>query len=154
VAYEELLRSVRSVLFHYFARRSSNSASADDLVQETLLALHRVRHTYLPDRSFRTWLFAIARNKAIDNVRAGRARVALADDQDLDCVAGSNGVTSPSAVHAAFASFSLKQRLVLLCHKVRGHSVKETAEQLGITASDVKVNVHRAQRLLKDELDV
>src|SRR6185437_4716776 len=72
-AYERLLAD-SIALIRAAARRSGVASDhVDDVVQETLLTVHRVRHTFAPARSYDTWLAAIAQRRAIDASRR-RAR--------------------------------------------------------------------------------
>ena len=68
-AYRRLLGEVSEWLVRYFQRRLPQG-DVDDAVQETLLAIHRRRHTYDPQYPFGSWLAAIARNKWIDQLRS------------------------------------------------------------------------------------
>lgn len=63
-AYRLLLDSVAADLRGFFRRRVRETQEVEDHVQETLLTLHRARHTYDPSRAFEPWLYAIARNRS------------------------------------------------------------------------------------------
>jgi RNA polymerase sigma-70 factor (ECF subfamily) len=69
-AYRELLDAVRPMVLGYVRRRLFSDQEAEDVTQETLLTVHRVRHTYEPDRPFEPWLFTIARSRLIDHLRS------------------------------------------------------------------------------------
>jgi RNA polymerase sigma-70 factor (ECF subfamily) len=67
-AYEAALRDIARIVRAY-ARGRLGETIADDVVQDTLLAVHRARHTYDPDRPFGPWLMAIAHSRVVDTAR-------------------------------------------------------------------------------------
>src|SRR5678815_103184 len=72
VAYSSLLVLLTSVCRQFARRRLGGVAWIDDVVQETLLALHRARQTYDPRRPFAPWFYAIASSRLIDVLRRER----------------------------------------------------------------------------------
>src|SRR5262245_57557210 len=68
-AYERLLREILPFLRALAARQHRRPDRIEDVVQEALLTVHRVRHTYDPTRPFAPWLAAIARRRSIDALR-------------------------------------------------------------------------------------
>jgi RNA polymerase sigma-70 factor, ECF subfamily len=90
VAYRSLLAKLTPRLRAYYKRRMAgvgrNAEEAEDLVQETLLAVHLKRHTFDPEALFTPWLHAIARYKLIDHLRGGRrsgSEAPIDDHQEL-----------------------------------------------------------------------
>jgi RNA polymerase sigma-70 factor (ECF subfamily) len=153
--YETLLREVSEVLKSYFARHNVESALCEDLTQETLLAIHRARHTYMPGRPFQAWMYAIARNKLVDALRAKKVSalgMASADESALEELEATPSIGGLGALRAALATLSSKQRNVIALLKFEGFSIKSVASQLGLSESDVKVTAHRAQKALRDAL--
>lgn len=69
VAYTAVLTAVTPIVRRVATSRWTGSDEADDVVQDVLLSLHQVRHTYDPDRPFLPWLMAIARNRLADTQR-------------------------------------------------------------------------------------
>ena len=125
----------------------------EDLVQETLLAVHNKRLTYDPGQPVMAWMYAIARYKLIDLLRARAGREALHDpiDEDLDEL----GSEAEPAAHEArrdlrvlLAQLPDKQRLPIEYVKIEGLSVEEAARRTGLSASAVKVGVHRGLKVL------
>jgi RNA polymerase sigma-70 factor (ECF subfamily) len=114
-AYNDLLSELSEVLRKYFMRQVQNDALAQDLVQETLTAVHRGRHSYIPGRPFGPRLFSIARNKLIDNRRSAKRRPQyLAQVEDLsDTLAAPSDLASPDQFIAAFNQLPEKQRSVM-----------------------------------------
>src|ERR1700722_13420027 len=83
VAYRGLLAALGTLLRRYFVRRlgSHDAASAEDLVQETLIAIHTRRATYNTTQPFTAWLYAVARYKLADHFRRRRVRTTVPLDE-------------------------------------------------------------------------
>ena len=124
----------------------------EDLVQETLLAIHNQRHTYDPAQPLTAWVHAIARYKLIDLLRRRAGGDALNDTLDDDLV-----IFAHADIEASDARRDLDTLLAQLpdnlrrpieCMKLEGLSVAETAQRTGMSASAVKVSVHRGLKAL------
>jgi len=156
--YRQLLQELSQVIQQFLCSRFGNHHHIEDCVQEALIAIHEARHTYDPQRPFRPWMFAIVRYKAIDFFRRRRTH-----ESSLDQFARDHGVLSQgqeqgeTGGHVAQASMlgmlPAQQREVLIQTKIIGFSIAETAENLGISQSAVKVRVHRAVRKLRQLLE-
>lgn len=148
-AHRALLVALLPVLRRYFARKVSNDADVDDLVQMTLIAVHERRDTYDPARPFSPWLFAVARYKMVDQFRRTRSHVGLddigeiADEHDFG-----EAVTARLDVEAQLATLTAKQAAAVRATRIEGLSVAEAAERDGISQSDVKISVHRGLKAL------
>jgi RNA polymerase sigma-70 factor (ECF subfamily) len=139
----------------YFRRRLvSFPDDVEDLVQETLLALHNQRHTYRPSERLTPWLFAIARYKLVDSLRlhAPRRAVEIAIDDDMDDMALFEGETAAAEarrdLRKLLDTLPDRHRLPILQVKVEGKSVAEAALHLGMSESAVKIGIHRGLKLL------
>lgn len=124
----------------------------EDLVQETLLAVHNQRHTYDAAQPLTAWIHAIARYKLVDLLRRRSGREMLNDPLDDDLA-----VFAVSATDAADARRDLgrlleqlpdRQRLPIMHMKLEGLSVAETARATGMSEAAVKVGVHRGLKAL------
>lgn len=124
----------------------------EDLVQETLLAVHNQRHTYDASQPLTAWIHAIARYKLVDLLRRRAGREALNDPLDDE-----PGIFARSDSEAADARRDLakllarlpdRQRLPILHMKLEGLSVVETARATGMSEAAVKVGVHRGLKAL------
>ena len=153
-AYAGFLRETASFLRPFFRRRmTQHPDDVEDLVQETLLAVHNKRLTYDPGQSVTTWMYAIARYKLVDLLRTRAGREALHDpiDEDLDEL-GSEAESAASEarrdLRVLLAQLPDKQRLPIEYVKIEGLSVEETARRTGLSASAVKVGVHRGLKVL------
>ncbi|WP_238481263.1 RNA polymerase sigma factor [Dyella telluris] len=157
-AYEQVLAAsvplIRSV-----ARRQGVSVDLlDDVVQETLLTVHRVRHTYDPSRSYDAWLAALAGRRAIDALRSHgrRGRREVHDDlaydmhPDIDdATAAAEREQEAQRLHEAIASLPPGQREAVEQLGLKEQSLAEASAQTGRQTGALKVNLHRAMKALR-----
>ncbi len=130
---------------------------ADDLLQETFLQLHRVRHTYQPPRPVKPWVYAIARNVFLMQRRAAarRGRHEVVADQELPEVPVApeiDALGDRDAVRAALARLDQARREPLVLHHIVGLSFKEVGAVLGISEGAAKVRAHRAIAELREAM--
>ena len=156
--YRQLLTELTDVIYNFLCSRFGHYHFTEDCVQETLIAIHQARHTYDQRRSFRPWLFAIVRNKAIDTLRKQRSRQKLSsqykgEQEILTQTSQQNEAESDIIRSRLLDSLSAEHRDVLVLTKIIGFSIAETSEKLGISESLVKVRVHRAIRKLRQEME-
>jgi RNA polymerase sigma-70 factor (ECF subfamily) len=143
-------------LFGYLLRRTRDRARAEDLLQQTMLHIHRARDQFIPGAQVVPWAFAITRRLLVDSVRRG-SREVLAEGTDP-----AEGVAvSPRAddlVHASelaaraeqvLAGLPAAQRMAFELMKVDGLTLAETAQVLGTTVAAVKLRAHRAYEALR-----
>jgi RNA polymerase sigma-70 factor (ECF subfamily) len=144
--YAEFLRSVADVV-RLMARRklsSAGSAEPEDVVQETLLAIHLKRHTWRPDTPLMPWIYAIARYKIIDVYRRRGRRAEIDIDDYADTLpAETRETVSAREVGKALAGLAEGQRSVVAAISVEGRTISETAEALGMKETAVRVALHR-----------
>lgn len=141
-AYQRLLTELSDWLSTYFRRRLP-AGEVDDAVQETLLAVHRRRHTYDPRLPFAPWLAAIAKRKWIDQLRGLSRRASDELPDDLATDDHESAVTSASVLAALLGELRPSQVQAITLVKLQGFSVEEASRQTGLSASAVKMNVHR-----------
>ena len=152
-AYHRFLKDLSAYLRAYFRKRLyQRPDEVEDLVQETLLAVHNQRHTYRPDQPLTAWLHAIARYKLIDLLRAHSAREALTDplDDELEVFAASDADAADARkdLGQLLATLPDRQRLPIVHVKLEGLSVVEAARITGMSESAIKVGVHRGLKAL------
>ena len=161
-SYEQLLRSVSPLVRALARRYCRGPVQSEDVVQDVLLTLHRVRHTWDPRRPFTPWLAAIAARRGIDRLRreARIGRFEVSDELALETFAQPEANTESGALRAAedvaplLAALPERQRSALEAVKLRGLSVVEAASELGQSVSALKVTVHRGiQKLRKQVAD-
>jgi RNA polymerase sigma-70 factor (ECF subfamily) len=130
----------------------------DDVVQETLITVHRVRHTYDPSRSYEAWLNAIASRRAIDALRSRGRRDSreLHDEFALDrhpdaddASAASERQQDAQRLRAAIDELPRGQREALEEMGLREHTLAEASEQTGRSTGSLKVNLHRGLKSLR-----
>lgn len=149
-AHHALLAALVPLLRAYFTRRlADGAADAEDLVQETLIAVHTRRATYDRDRRFTPWLFAIARHKLIDHARRTRT---LRPIEEVEAILACEGF-EPAAnarmdVERLLGTLPPKQARAIRGTRLDGLSTAEAAADGGIGESDVKVSVHRGVKAL------
>jgi RNA polymerase sigma-70 factor, ECF subfamily len=152
-AYRNVLgRLSRYLRGYYKARLATRSASdVEDLVQETLLAIHVRRHTYDPDQPFTPWVYAIARYKLIDYLRRTRGSAKNVPINDVkEIAAHDDHLVSESSLdlNQLLGRLTPKVRDAIRYVKLDGLSVAEAAARGGMSESAVKVNVHRGMKTL------
>jgi RNA polymerase sigma-70 factor (ECF subfamily) len=148
-AYRVLLEDLSTVLRRYFAKHISATDEIEDLVQETLLALHRGRHTYDPNRPFEPWLFAIARNAKTDFLRRMLARQSWEVMLDEQPTAVAGDAIPTSLLADALESLPESQKNAFRHLKLEGRSVREAAAIEGTSEGNLRVRAHRAYQSLK-----
>lgn len=152
-AYHLFLKALSSHLRAFLRRRLGGLPDdIEDLVQDTLLAVHSQRHTYRPEQPLTAWVQAIARYKLIDLFRSRAGREALHDplDDDLDVFAtcDTDAAEARRDVGKLLAQLPDHQRLPIMHTKLQGLSVAEAARATGMSESAVKVGVHRGLKAL------
>jgi RNA polymerase sigma-70 factor (ECF subfamily) len=161
-AYCRLLKAIVPVI-RGMARRKilQDEALLDDVVQDVLLTVHRVRHTYDPDRPFLPWLSAIVAARAIDALRArGRRQSWEVIDEEAvfaHADAAIPGADGALAVHQQLDELlsrlpDRQRRMVELVHLCE-MSLAEAAAASRTTLSAVKSVLHRAFATLRQNRD-
>lgn len=155
--YERLLRLVTPFIRNLTRRYCRDAQATEDLVQDVLLTVHRVRHTWDPRRPFSPWLAAIAARRSIDRMRRDSriARFEVNDDLAIETFASPSTNQEKDALHATeslgllLAVLSARQRRALEAVKLRGLSMSSAASELGETVAGLRVIVHRAIKTLR-----
>jgi RNA polymerase sigma factor (sigma-70 family) len=141
-AYRRLLTEITVWLSRYFQRRLP-STDVDDAVQETLLAVHRRRHTYDPRYPFAPWLAAIAKRKWVDQLRILERQPSEDLPDDIAVADHEAAVTSASVLSNLIEELRPAQSQVIKLVKLQGYSIEEASRETGQSISAVKVNIHR-----------
>ncbi|GAA0328181.1 sigma-70 family RNA polymerase sigma factor [Sphingomonas oligophenolica] len=145
-----LLRLLAPLLRGFYRRRANGCEDdIEDLVQETLIAVHTRRATYDRDRVFTAWLFAIARYKMIDHFRRSRRLQPIEDFEDVLIAEGFEDASGARMdIDDLLETLPDKQARMIRATRIEGLSVAEAAQADGIGESDVKVSVHRGLKSL------
>lgn len=162
-AYAELLKEAAAVLRRAIRGRRTTLTDEDveDLIQETLLALHNVRATYDTARPFMPWLLAIAHNRFVDGARRyfrrGAREVPIDEQKVTFAVSETNTIEEAfgefQALHRAIQDLPSGQREAIEMLKLREMSLKEASEASGTSIGALKVATHRAMNTLRKLLD-
>ena len=158
-AYRRLLEDVTPYLRSIAARHFRNSGDIEDTVQEVLLTVHAVRHTYDPARPFGPWLVAIANRRVVDGLRQqGRSRareVVLETGHETFAAPQANLAEAASdgrVLRDAVEQLPSGQRDAIRMLKLQEMSLKEAAAVSGTTVAALKVATHRALKSLRKAL--
>ena len=152
-AYHAFLKDLSAHLRAFLRKRlSALPDEVEDLVQESLLAVHNQRHTYDAGQPLTAWVHAIAKYKLFDLLRRRAGRDQLSDplDEHLDVLAAVDDTAGEARRDLAKLLLRLpeRQRLPIVHMKLQGLSVVETARVTGMSESAVKVGVHRGLKAL------
>jgi RNA polymerase sigma-70 factor (ECF subfamily) len=150
-AYRVLLDALQRQLAAFFRRRlSGNLGEVDDLVQESLIAIHTHRGTYDRSQPFTAWAYAIARHKLIDHFRRrGRATtIPLEGGGSLFVPDESASVESRLDIEKMLATLPAATQALIRDIKLKDLSNAEAAAARGMSETAVKVAVHRGLKKL------
>lgn len=147
-ALAELYELMRPQLKGFLQGLSWDATTAEDLVQETFLHLHRARHTYEPGRPVRPWLFGIARNVFLMHRRSSARRArheqpAAEELPELPIAPEAERLTERSALWRALERLGEGRREAVMLHHLLEMDFKQVGAVLGIAAGTAKVRAHR-----------
>ncbi len=154
-SYRQLLSALGKVIENYLRKRFGSLEFLEDMVQESLMAIHQARHTYIAGRPFSPWMFSIVRYKAIDMLRKRDGRQRLNNLLRTEQVEPGEKATGAEALlegEQLFEGLKAKSRQALILTKVIGLSIREAADKLGVSEVAMKVRVHRALQELRIQL--
>lgn len=152
-AYQAFLTEMSTHLRAYFRKRLARLPDeVEDLVQETLLAIHNKRHTYDAGQPLTAWAHAIAKYKLVDRLRRRASHELLTDpmDDEMDFFssADSEAAEARRDLGKLLDQLPDRQRLPIVHTKLEGLSVTEAAQLTGMSESAIKVGVHRGMKAL------
>lgn len=155
VAYRESLAKIAQRLRRFYSRRlQALPDEVEDLVQETLLALHMQRGTYDETLPVSSWVFAIARHKLVDLWRRRGRRDNFNDSlEDLtedQHPAALEELPSKRDLSVLLDQLPAAQKQAILLTKIEGLSMIEASERSGVSVAALKVQVHRGLKLLTE----
>jgi RNA polymerase sigma-70 factor (ECF subfamily) len=162
-AFAEVYDGLAPRLFGFLLRQTRDRAKAEDVVQQTMLQMHRARGRFLPGAEVTPWAFAIARRLLIDQHRRGGREVLAPTDDDVADVLVSLDAPADEVAMAKEVAARVKkelerlpenQRVAFELIKQEGLSVAEAAEVLGTTVAAVKLRAHRAYEALRSALSL
>lgn len=147
-AYAEFLRlgadAIRRVVRHRLV--AASAVAPEDVVQETLLAIHLKRHTWRSTEAILPWVMSIARYKMIDACRRQRVRITVPIEDFADSLAAPETAAEGAdtrQIERAVDSLSDGQRKVVRAIAIEGRTIRETAAALEMRETAVRVAFHR-----------
>jgi RNA polymerase sigma-70 factor (ECF subfamily) len=163
-AFEVLVSRHRTPVFSFLLRLTGDRGRAEDLCQEVLLRVVRASERWQERARFRTWLYAIARNLAVDEAR--RAVLRRVDSLDVnapgapdparDAAPGPEAAAAAAQLRpkleAALAALPAEQREVFLLREHAGLRFGEIAEVTGVPENTVKSRMRYALEGLREKL--
>jgi RNA polymerase sigma-70 factor (ECF subfamily) len=156
-AFETLYGQLSPQLGGYLRALCRDAARAEDLLQDAFLQVHRSRHTYLPPRPVKPWIYAIARNVFLMSRRAASRRArheSVADEAlpDIPVPAEMERLADQRTLQRALAGVPPERREAMLLHHVWGFSFREVGAVLGVSEAAAKLRAHRAVHRLRELL--
>lgn len=141
----DLARAVRANARATLARSGQGNAEVEDIVQETLLAVHLKRDTWNPELPFAPWVNAIARYKITDSLRRRGRRVIVPIEDVADTVAAPAERDSDSAdIERMVKRLGERAQKIVRAISLEGRSAASVAGELGMSEGAVRVALHRA----------
>lgn len=155
-AYATLLKEAVPFIRVIARRYQSNTAAIEDIVQEALLTIHRMRHTYEPGRPAEPWIAAIAKARAIDALRKHKRRATVEGEMTPAAFAAEDGtqrqddkLSAASDLNIALAALPPSQRAALQLLKIEERSLAEASLVSGQSVPALKSLLHRAMQTLR-----
>ncbi|MEP6961818.1 MAG: RNA polymerase sigma factor [Acidobacteriota bacterium] len=150
-----LIAALSPALLRFFRAQLATREQAEDLLQETWMRIHRVRHTYRPKEPVLPWVYAIARRVRVDGYR--RVRRVTLHETTVETLPDRPSPAEPKnslpSFHTLVAALPESQREVLTMLKVGGLSLEEVARATSSTVGAVKQKAHRAYERLRTLLE-
>jgi len=158
LAFERLYRSSRDDVYAYVAGLLRDSAAAEEVTAAVFERAYRKRNRFDPERGEpRAWLFGIARNAALDELRRrGRQAELTTEPADIDSVGAFEGAEDSErrlAVSAALERLEPRERELIALKFFAGLANAEIAQVLGIGESNAGTKLHRAMTKLREACD-
>lgn len=151
----DLIGRISPQLHRFFLVQSASRADAEDLLQETWLRIHKVRHTYRPGEPVLPWFYAIARRVRVDHYRKSTRTTAHRQAlEEMSRIAAPVSAESGRAdgLSALLEPLSEGEREVIEMLKVAGMSLEEVARATSCTVGSVKQKAHRAYKKLRETM--
>jgi len=151
-AYNQLLKAMVPAIRGFVRKKIADEALIEDVIQETLMAIHRVRHTYDPQRPILPWVAAISAARAVDALRQRGRRHEVQDDEALQQQPAREGAyitTEGEELNGYLGSLPLRQREIVESVHLREQSLAQAAAENNLSLSAVKSLLHRAMLNLR-----
>jgi RNA polymerase sigma factor (sigma-70 family) len=158
LTFDRLYRSSRDDVYAYVGSLLRDEAAAEEVTAAAFERAYRKRHRFDPERGEpRAWLFGIARNAALDELRRrGRQAELTAEPADLESFGGEEGAVQSErrlAVSAALERLDPRERELIALKFFAGLENREIAQVLGTSESNAGTKLHRAMTKLREACD-
>ena len=159
-AYARFLGEASELLKKFLLRRMENPELVEDVLQDTLLSVHRARHTFQSEKPLGPWLYAICEHRMLDFYRKYRrleSREIAQPDEIMEWATPSPEIRETERgqrVLEALERLPANQREVITLLKIEELTVKEIAKKIGISESSVKVTAFRGYETIRRLLGV
>jgi RNA polymerase sigma-70 factor (ECF subfamily) len=164
-AFREIVERYQNSLLNYAYRYTGDRTASEDIAQEVFLRVFKTAKDFRPLSSFKTWLFTIATNLCLNELRDNRISRNTIDIFELNeagfvVLASSRSLPDKEAegrelsavLMKAIRSLPEKQRVALLLHKYSGFSYLEISRMMSCSVSAVESLIHRARQSLKNQM--
>jgi len=159
-AYAQLLSDILPFVRGLARRQRHSPDQVEDVVQDVLVTIHRIRHTYDPSRPFTRWLATIVQRRGIDllrkQIRQGRHEIwdeeAYETFADPRATREQEAYETAAGLNLAMMALSKGQREAIELVKIQELSLAEAAAVSGKSVTALKVTIHRAVKLLREHL--
>lgn len=151
-AYTTLLIECQKWLKRYYSHRIV-AHHLDDLVQDTLLSLHRKRASYDPARPFLPWLAAIARYRWVDHLRIVYKAAEDEFEEGFAAESEEPAISARISLERLFSYLPPAQAEAIRLVKITGLSISQAAQASGQSESLIKVNIHRGLKKLAKTIE-
>lgn len=154
-AMEELIGLWKMPIFRFFLRSLNHHEDAEDLTQRVFIRIYRSSERYLPQAKFSTWIFTIARNLLIDEIKKRKRRPQMVFDEHIEKVGDEGDGRSEELTEILMRHLDTvpeNHRTALLLRVQRELSYREIAEVMRTTEASVKTWIHRARLDLRKSL--
>lgn len=151
---------VRQKLYRFAFRLLGNEEDAQDITQDALLKVWDMQEKMAELQNMEAWCMRITRNLALDKIKSRKYRVSdnldragelpAVQQKSPHVVTEQNDVMQK--VHTIISTLPEKYRTILQLRDIDGHSYQEIADILDIDMNDVKVNLHRARKTVREKL--
>ncbi len=168
--FEDLVRKYQQKVYNFGMRMCGEPRDSEDLVQETFLNVFRYLEGFRYETKFKNWMFRIATTACLKKKR--RPKHAPERELSLEAFMPQEGDELPDEppdwarapldqvldqelarhIQKAIIDLPKKYRMVVALREMEGFSTEETAQILGISATNVKVRLHRARLFLREKL--
>ncbi len=165
-AMDEIIRRYKNPVYRFLLRLCRAQAEAEDIAQEVFLRVHQYRLSYVPSGKFSTWIFSIAHNLFIDNLRKRRWLVAWphknneeSDDDPVEFVSTALSAAEETernelaeAVKSFIQDLPFLQKEALVLREYEQMEYEEIAAILKKPLGTIKTLIYRARENLKNKL--